>query len=142
MVRGTALSWFSSYFSLRFQFTEQLTIKSQFRKINSGISQGFILGPFLYLLYVNDIFNLSSEVKCILYAADTTLLIADSNLHNLIHRATNLFSLYSVWLKIICLHANKSQCMFYFCNSYDLPNTLSFDYHVAYRVDCVEFLGF
>ena len=32
--------------------------------------------------------------------------------------------------------------MFYFCNSYDLPNTLSFDDHVVSRVDCVKFLGF
>ena len=54
-VRGTVLSWFSFYFSLRFQLTEQLTMKSQFRKINSGIPKGSILGPFLYLLFVNDI---------------------------------------------------------------------------------------
>ena len=32
--------------------------------------------------------------------------------------------------------------MFYFCNSYDLTNTLNFDYHVVSRVDCVKFLGF
>ena len=96
------------------------------------------------MLYVNDIFNLSSEVKCILYADDTNLLIADLNLHNLIHRATNLFSLYSVWFKdnLLAMNANNSLCMFYFCNSYDLPNALSFDNHVVSRVDCVKFLGF
>ena len=32
--------------------------------------------------------------------------------------------------------------MFYFCNSYDLPNTLIFDDHVVSRVDCVKLLGF
>ena len=138
------MSWFSSYFSLRFQFSEQLTIKSQCRKINSEIPQGSILGPFLYLLYVNDIFNISSEIKCIWYVDDTTLLITDSNLHNLIHRATNLFGLYSVWFKdnLLALNANKSQRMFYFCNSNDLSNTSSFDDHVVSRVDCVKFLGF
>ena len=143
-VRGTVLSWFSSYFSLHFQFTEQLIIKSQFRKINSGIPQGSVVGPFPYLVYVNDIFNFSSEVKSILYADNTTLLIADSNLHNQLHRATNIFGLHSVWFQdnLLALNANKSQCMFYFCKSYDLLNTLSFDDHVASRVDSVKFLGF
>ena len=78
-----------------------------------------------------------------MYADDTTLLIADSNLHDFKHRATDLFGSYSVWFKDLhTMNANKSQCMFYFCNSYDLPNTLSFDDHVVSRVDCVQFLGF
>ena len=53
------------------------------RKISRGIPQGSILGPFLFLLYVNDITNISQHnilLKFALFADNTTVLFSDPSL--------------------------------------------------------------
>lgn len=75
-VRGCSLQWFRSYLSGRFQYTELNNVSSSFHLISSGVPQGSVLGPLLYLLYVNDIFNVTSRAKCVLYADDTALLLS------------------------------------------------------------------
>jgi hypothetical protein len=62
-VRGIALQWFFSYLSSRFQFTGLNSVRSLLRLITTGIPQGSVLGPYLYLVYVNDIFNITDTVK-------------------------------------------------------------------------------
>ena len=73
-VTGTALSWFNNYLSNRSQYVEINGISSDVKKnIDTGVPQGSILGPLLFLIYMNDIPNVSKIFKFILYADDTTL---------------------------------------------------------------------
>ena len=66
-VSQVALKWFDSYLGGREQTVEISGVFSEFRTVTCGVLQGSILGPLLFLIYVNDI---KAAVKCklLLYA--------------------------------------------------------------------------
>ena len=70
-VRSIALNWMKSYFSDRQQFVQFNNARSILRPITCGVQKGSILGPLLFLLYINDICNVSAIAKLILFADDT-----------------------------------------------------------------------
>ena len=73
-VRGSALSWFHSYLTNRYQYVEINESKSSHQLLKTGVPQGSVLGPLLFLIYMNDVPNASSQLKFILFADDTSLL--------------------------------------------------------------------
>ena len=75
-IRGISLMWFESYLSKRTQYVEIDCSKSSPQTITTGVPQGSILGPLLFLIYMNDMPQASSIFKFILYADDTTLFSA------------------------------------------------------------------
>ena len=72
-LRGTELSWFSSYLTDRTQYVEIDGMKSSSLTLKTGVPQGSILGPLLFLIYMNDIPESSAIFDFILYADDTSL---------------------------------------------------------------------
>ena len=75
-------NWFASYLVGR-QQTTQIGVKniSNWKEvILSGVPQGSVLGPLLFLICINDISNSSNRFKFYLFADDTNLLYADKNL--------------------------------------------------------------
>ena len=72
-IDGTALKWFSSYLSNRFQYVKIESLTSEMAPITTGVPQGSILGPLLFLIYMNDIPSASDIFKFILFADDTSL---------------------------------------------------------------------
>ena len=69
----SAITWFQSYLCNRFQYVEIDGIKSEPRRVNTGVPQGSILGPLLFIIYMNDINHASNIFQSILYADDTSL---------------------------------------------------------------------
>ena len=78
--------WFRSYLSNRKQFVDYAYTKSCLLDILCGVPQGSILGPLLYLLYVNDIGN-TSDCEILPFADDTTMILSLPDLKYLYEKA-------------------------------------------------------
>ena len=72
-IKHSSLRWFDSYLSNRFQYVDINQHKSDTIPISIGVPQGSILGPLLFIIYINDIDNSTSFFNFIKYADDTTL---------------------------------------------------------------------
>ena len=72
-IRSTVYDWFKSYVENRKQFVCLDTVKSDMLHISCGVPQGAILGPFLFLLYINDFHNCSEILDFHLFADDSNI---------------------------------------------------------------------
>jgi hypothetical protein len=82
-VSEASLKWFDSYLSNRFQYVYIGSSASNLLSIKIGVPQGSILGPLLFLIYINDLPNIS-EMLNFLFADDTTLLSSHRDINYLI----------------------------------------------------------
>ena len=110
-VDGTLLDWFSSYLNLR---SQRVVIKgrfSKYRTLLSGVPQGSILGPFLFLIFIDDIeCNLDSDIT--LFADDTALLKDYSDPVNAELILNSDLEKISVWGKNWMVNFNPSKTVF------------------------------
>ena len=85
-IRGIALDWFSSHFSERKQYVSVNGHISDYLDSSCGVPQGCILGPLCFLIYINDLTNVSKFLSFYLFADDT----------NIYFEATDLVSLQKI----------------------------------------------
>ena len=80
-IRGVAHDWFSDYLNNREQFVQFHETISSRRTIKCGVPQGSILGPLLFLIYINDLCSVSKALEFILFADDTNILFSHENIN-------------------------------------------------------------
>ena len=69
-----SLNWFRSYLSNRHQIVKIEGVNSGIQPLKVGVPQGSVLGPLLFIIYVNDLCNATRKFKPVLFADDTTLI--------------------------------------------------------------------
>ena len=76
-VKGSALAWFESYLASRKYYAQVEGYKSSLRSLDSGVPQGSVLGPLLYVLYTSPVADIikSHDLQYHFYADDTQLYI-------------------------------------------------------------------
>ena len=119
-IRNSALNWFSSYLANKLQYIDIVVAKSNSRPLSTGVPQGPILGPLLFIIYMNDINAVSPKFTFILYADDTTIISSMYTFTSVMRQDTaciadNLneeLSKISDWLAVNKLSLNTSKTKF------------------------------
>ena len=133
---------FRSYLSNRFQFVDLNGSKSSLKKIYTGVPQGSILGPLLFLIYINDLPSVSDLLNMLMYADDTTLYcniteVDELTINNELQKITD-------WLSSnkLSLNIKKTKCMVFHSNrkTVNYPNFKINDIEIE-RVAQFNFLG-
>ena len=139
--RGPVHKYLQSYLSNRRQYVRVGDFKSEELVITKGVPQGFLLGPLLFCLYINDIVQAVSE-EVVLFADDAAFLLSASSLPLLYSKIQKLFSDLSNYLKVNKLIPNlkKSKLMF-FSRSHVKFQKLQFDNDEIEWVNEFKYLG-
>ena len=111
-IRGSNLNWFRNYLTDRQQYVCIDSIKSTLREITLGLPQGSILGPILFLLFINDLPK-STLLYSLLFADDTTLLASGPNLVDLVSFVNLELQKVSTWFRTnkMSLHPLKTNSL-------------------------------
>jgi len=122
-IRGVANDWFLSYLSNRSQFTEVNGTKSDTNNIICGVPQGSILGPILFLIYIND----CTDLELLSFADDTTVYSSHHNiisLHQIVNtELTHLTDWFSA--NKLALNVKKTKYAIFSPPGFKTPNNLS-----------------
>ena len=120
-IRGTCHSLIKSYLSDRVQTTKFQSVESDECAIEYGVPQGSVLGPLLFLIYINDIVNLSPLDTFVLFADDTNIFISGSSEREAYEKSQIVLNKIEEYMFANQLHINiEKTCYMYF--RYDLSN--------------------
>ena len=117
-IRGVINKWFSSYLSNRTQSVSVAGCNSNPLSISCGVPQGSVLGPILFLLYINDITSCSNILSFTLFADDTALFFKHRNRNSLEEIINKELEYVSDWLIVnkLSLNVSKSSYLFFKTN--------------------------
>ena len=146
-IRGKINDWFSDYLSNRKQATLFENSLSSTKTTKLGVPQGSVLGPILFLLFINDLPNISKLLSTILFADDATLSLYGDNPTELVHLANKELYKFQLWCLANRLTVNTLKT-FYILFSNRPPKSLpplviksNNSYDLIQRVESVKFLG-
>lgn len=117
-IRGNTLKLFHSYINDRDQVVQINNSQRDLKKTKYGIAQESRLGPLLFLIYVNDIFELKLNGKLQLYADDSSITYIENDLETLHKSITEDLLIISDWFKnnLLVLNASKTKILFFNSN--------------------------
>ena len=114
-VRGLANNWFKSYLSNRQQYVSVNGFHSNTLPMKYGVPQGSVLGPLLFLIYINDLHNAIRHSVVHHFADDTNLLYVSENLKTIQNRINQDLKSLCTWLRAnkISLNASKTELIIF-----------------------------
>ena len=113
-IRGNALKWFTSYLSNRTQYVTYNGVVSAMKGISCGVPHGSILGPLLFLMYINDLCSMCKYTTPILFADDTNLFCSGPDIKTMESNINNELTEISLWLKVNKLSLNIKDSLYGF----------------------------
>ena len=144
-VRGKALTWFQSYLNNRKQYTTIGPHKSREQEVPYGVPQGSVLGPLLFLIFVNDIDAAVDNNKLRLFADDSNVFVVSKDPAILKERMINVIQKLCKWFNANKLTINMSKTAYtIFTPDGRIPgslNSITINNIVLTRVGSVKYLG-
>ena len=112
-IRGTALDWFKSYLHNRKQYVHINGYSSPIQNINIGVPQGSVLGPLLFIMYINDLQFISNILDSVFYADDSNFFITGNNIKDMCAILNNELCNINQWFLAnkLKLNTDKTSCM-------------------------------
>ena len=107
-IKGLTLKWFESYLSNRKQCVEIGGVSSSSKNLDISVLQGSILGPILFLCFINDL-SLSTVLLALLFADDTIVLASGYNLPDLINHVNEEMQKLANWFRANRMAVNISK---------------------------------
>ena len=120
-VRGNMPHWFQSYLSNRKQYVLINGETSESLEINCVVPQGSVLGPLLFLLYINDLPNISKLLNFYLFADDTNIYYESSSLQELEKTINKELNKLYLWLNVNRLSLNIDKTNYIIFHPYNKP---------------------
>ena len=96
-IRGVINDWFQDYLNNRTQSTRYNNHISNPQCIKYGVPQGSVLGPILFLIYINDLPNIFTKLKTILFADDSSLYLSGTETTTMINSANEDLQVFHKW---------------------------------------------
>lgn len=134
-IRGNFLKWFESYLNNRMQFVQISFFKngsceryrSRALPVILGVPQGSVLGPFLFLVYLNDIVEFLADYFMVMYADDTSAVVSCKSLQETEIRCNNMLEKLHKWFAFngLLLNCNKTNAILFHTVQRNLSNTMS-----------------
>ena len=121
-IRGTSLKWFESYLRDRVQYVKVGNSNSSCQNVKSGVPQGSVMGPILFLIFFNDL-PCSTLLKVLLFADDTTLIASGKNLSELVNFMNHELKKISAWFRAnqMVLHPDKTKFTIFHSKPSNIP---------------------
>lgn len=114
---GTVLKWFRSYLSVRKQKTRFNQVNSECSEVTNGVPQGSVLGPLLFIIFVNDIVAAvklhNPDIDIQMFADDTLIYVMGDNITKITNELNEALKTVHEWLirNSLVLNVNKTKCM-------------------------------
>lgn len=132
------MEWFESYLVGRSQVVKGEKTSKYFY-IESGVPQGSVLGPILFLVYINDLYHLNTSGKFTLFADDTTILWHSKTVNDLNDKILGDINIFKSWCdsNLLSFNVSKTNVVAFKCNLEDIP----LENEMIENRDCTKFLG-
>ena len=143
-VRGLPLAWFRSYLRDRQSYVRIGNASSSIQTINIGVPQGSILGPILFLVYINDLPNVSRIFNTCFFADDTTFSNSDCNSDNLAQSTNSELDKVFEWTLAnrLTINVEKTEIILFSNRNFDYEvNPIKLNHETLNFSNCCKFLG-
>ena len=141
-IRGRLYEIITSYVKNRYQITKVNDIVSEKNEVHTGVPQGSILGPLLFILYINDIPNATDLGKFYVFADDTAVLFKADTVDNLQSNINEAMPQITQWFQVnrLSLNASKSNYQIFSRNRVVSFQVMLQNVFIE-RKSCVRYLG-